>query len=217
MTFIITSIGSITTAIGGSIICAESIVFNATNYVTPVYNTLKRIESMILPSIKYTPRRTHARPSANVPINRSSTGKHVGNYFARKRRESKRSIIRPGIEYYDSKHRPRSVPSPAPSSSIPSIPSPVPSSISSSVPSSVPSSDPSSNPSFDIFRVLQRATDHIGSYVLANQVDAHDTVSISIIPPPPPCQAINDAQAQGSKECGRHCRPKRLHCFRQCL
>ena len=117
MGFIITTIGSITKFIGGSIITAEEAVFNATNYVSPIYYALKLIEN-IIPSIHYIPRRTHQQPTANVPARKSSTGKHLCNYFARKRCESKRSIIHPGDSYYDS--RPHSSPGP--------VPSPVPSS-----------------------------------------------------------------------------------------
>jgi hypothetical protein len=176
MGYIITTIGSITKFIGGSVITAEAAVFNATNYMSPIYYTLKLIEN-IIPSIHYIPRRTHQQPTANVPARKSSTGKHLCNYFARKRRESKQSIIHPDDSYYDSRHVPR----PGPSSISSSIPSSIPGPDPGPGPSSVPSSAPTSY--FNIFRALCRATDHIGSYVLANQVDGADTVSISIIPP----------------------------------
>jgi hypothetical protein len=54
MGYIITTIGSITTFIGGSIINAEAAVFNATNYISPIYYTLKLIKN-IIPSFHSTP------------------------------------------------------------------------------------------------------------------------------------------------------------------
>jgi hypothetical protein len=65
MGYIITTIGSITKFIGGSVITAEAAVFNATNYMSPIYYTLKLIEN-IIPSIHYIPRRTHQQPTANA-------------------------------------------------------------------------------------------------------------------------------------------------------
>jgi hypothetical protein len=66
------SICLIMTTIGTSIICAESVVFNKFDYISPVYNTLKLIR-LILPPIQSSPVRCIQSPSPspiqiNLPV-----------------------------------------------------------------------------------------------------------------------------------------------------
>jgi hypothetical protein len=144
MSFIFKPIGVFATAIGSSIICTESIIFNNINYINPIYNTLKLIGS-ILPSIQSSPRPIYGgtKTSANGRGRRhKSSGRHLCNYFARKRRESKQSIISPSTGWDDSKTNA--------SSSLPHVPLPGPtSSLAPSTASdySLPSSKPSLAPS----------------------------------------------------------------------
>jgi hypothetical protein len=113
MSLIFKSIGVFITAVGSSIICTESIIFNNINYVNPVYNTLKLIGS-ILPSIQSSPRPIYGgtKTSANGRGRHKSSGRHLGRYFARMRRASKQAVISPDTtcnEYNDSKKNPSSV------------------------------------------------------------------------------------------------------------
>jgi hypothetical protein len=119
------SIGLIMPTIGTSIICGESIIFNRFNYIAPINNTLKLIES-IFPSIRSSPRpifpKSKSKTNGNsCNNNKSSSCRHLFKYFVRKRQQSKRSIISPGTAYYDSNHIPtatRSCPSSPPTSSL---------------------------------------------------------------------------------------------------
>jgi hypothetical protein len=124
MSFIFKSIGVFATAVGSSIICTESIIFNNINYINPIYNTLKLIGS-ILPSIQSSPRPIYGgtKTSANGRGRRhKSSGRHLCKYFARKRRESKQAIISPSTGCNDSKTNasplPLYVPLPGPASSL---------------------------------------------------------------------------------------------------
>jgi hypothetical protein len=50
MSVIFKSIGVFATAVGSSIICTESFIFNNINHINPVYNTLKLIDPSFHPS-----------------------------------------------------------------------------------------------------------------------------------------------------------------------
>jgi hypothetical protein len=113
MSLMFKSIGVFTTAVGSSIICTESIIFNNINYINPIYNTLKLIGS-ILPSIQSSPCPIHGgtKTSANGRGRHKSSGQHLGRYFARKRSASKQAVISPDTtcnEYNNSKKNPSSV------------------------------------------------------------------------------------------------------------
>jgi hypothetical protein len=120
MSFIFKSIGVFATAVGSSIICTKSIIFNNINYINPIYNTLKLIGS-ILPSIQSSPRPIYGgTKSANGGgLLHKSIGRHLCKYFARKRRESKHAVIFPGTACNDSTKK-------NPSSSPPHVPVPGP-------------------------------------------------------------------------------------------
>ena len=108
MSFIFKSIGVFTTAVGSSIICTESIIFNNINYINPIYNTLQLIGS-ILPSIQSSPRPIYGCTKSANGRGRSrhkSSGRHLCRYFARKRRTSKQAVISP--TYNDSTKIPSS-------------------------------------------------------------------------------------------------------------
>jgi hypothetical protein len=97
------SIGLIMTTIGTSIICAESVVFNRFDYISPVYNTLKLIGS-ILPPIQSSPRPMYPKSKSKSNTNKFSSGRHLCKYLARKQQQSKKTIISPGSDYYYSSH-----------------------------------------------------------------------------------------------------------------
>jgi hypothetical protein len=155
--------------IGTSIICGELIVFNRFNYISPIYNTLKLIEP-ILPSIRSSPRPIHPKSKTSGSgrnNDNSSSGWHLCKYFARKRQQSKRTIVSPRSAYYNSSHIPtttRSPPSSPPTSSLAS--------------STTPCYGPLS-PLRSIYHTFSK----IGSYVLTHQViPIGDTVSVSFLP-----------------------------------
>jgi hypothetical protein len=104
-----------------SIICAESVVFNRLDYISPVYNTLKLIGSILLPILS-SPHPMYPESKSNT--NKTSSGRHLCKYFARKRQQFKKTIISPGSDYYCSSHirtatrsRPSSRPVSSPASS----------------------------------------------------------------------------------------------------
>jgi hypothetical protein len=86
-------IGNIIVCFGNGIIQCESLVFQRFNYISPIYNGLKSIESALSnininignPSYRSTP--------SNSSKNKASTGKHLSSYFAQKRRRRRRRII----------------------------------------------------------------------------------------------------------------------------
>jgi hypothetical protein len=129
MSLIFKSIGIFTTAVGSSIICTQSIIFNNINFINPIYNRLQLIGS-ILPSIQSSPRPIYGdTKSANGRGcgNHKSSGRHLCRYFARKRRASKQAVISPtyndnndstkilSSDYSSQVQVPRSKPSLAPS------------------------------------------------------------------------------------------------------
>jgi hypothetical protein len=172
MSLIFKSIGVFTTAVGSSIVCTESIIFNNINYINPVYNTLKLIGS-ILPSIQSSPHPIYGciKTSANGRGRHKSSGRHLGRYFASKGRASKQAVISPDTtcnEYNNSKKNPSSVYSShvqAPSSK---------SSLALSTTSDYSSS----------FRSMCHVLFNAPSYVLTHQViSKDDTMSVSVLPP----------------------------------
>jgi hypothetical protein len=98
-------IGNAVTTFGITIIQSESMVFNSIDYIAHIFNTIKHIESVIKytfnisvtpPSFKY--------HSSNIRRRKSSTGKHLCSYYARKRRLRHQQVIIPGSTYYQSKN-----------------------------------------------------------------------------------------------------------------
>jgi hypothetical protein len=79
-------LGNIIISIGSKLIQLESFIFNQFNYINPIYNGLKLIESMFnninintgTPSYHYVP--------SNIRRRKTSTGRRLCLYFARKRR-----------------------------------------------------------------------------------------------------------------------------------
>jgi hypothetical protein len=137
---------------------------------------MKRIGS-ILPSIRSYPRPMYLKTSQNSQgtchnnNSKSSSGHQLCNYFARKRIQSKRTVISPGASYYTSSHtsKKRHLP---PSSS--SAPGPTPS-FASSTTTCTPTSRLGS-----IYHAFSKAS----SCAPASQVISTDsTVSVSIVPP----------------------------------
>jgi hypothetical protein len=86
-------IGNAIISFGSGIIHIESIAYNYFNYVDPIYNGLKRIESIFSISNIYSGGTTFNYQPANIRSRRTSTGKHLCSYFARKRRHRRQSII----------------------------------------------------------------------------------------------------------------------------
>jgi hypothetical protein len=177
------SIGLIMTTIGTSIICAELVVLNRFDYISPVYITLKLIGS-ILPPIQSSTRPMYPKSKSKSNTNKSSSGQHLCKYFARKRQQSKKTIISPGSDYYCSSHirtATRSCPSSRPASSPASSAAPCFCPSPSSLPkSSLASSTTPCSPFWSIYDTFSR----IGSYVLTHQViSTGNTVSVSFLPP----------------------------------
>jgi hypothetical protein len=80
------SYGSLCIYASTKIVKYESMVFQYVDYITPLYNMIQYVQSMVPwfdegrpPSFKYAP--------SNKRQRKTSTGKHLGSYFARKRRE----------------------------------------------------------------------------------------------------------------------------------
>jgi hypothetical protein len=177
------SIDLIMTTIGTSIICAESVVFNKFDYISPVYITLKLIGS-ILPPIQSYPRPMYpkSKSKSKSNTNKSSSGRHLCKYFARKRQQSKKTIISPGLDYYCSSHirtatqsRPSSHPTSSPASRAAQCLCPSSPPTLSLAPSTTPCSP---------FRSIYDTFSRIGSYVLTHQViSTGDTISVSFLPP----------------------------------
>jgi hypothetical protein len=79
-------IGDMIVSLGKEFIQYESTLFNHFNYSDPIYNGIKRIESMFgNANIDIGPP-TFQTNQSNVHSNKKSTGKHLGSFFARKRR-----------------------------------------------------------------------------------------------------------------------------------
>jgi hypothetical protein len=174
MSVLFKSIGLMMSTIGTSIVCGESIIFNKFDYIAPIYSIIKQIES-ILPSIRSCPRPMYSTsPKGSSPSNtKSSSGRHLCTYFARKRMRSKSTIIYPNESYYTSSHA-STKKKPLPSSPDIATGSTPPSCATNTTTSTITS------PIRSIFHALSKAT----TYVLANKVMSPDsTVSVSSVPP----------------------------------
>jgi hypothetical protein len=98
-------LGEIIISFGYAMIQIESAVFKHFNYIDPIFNGIKHIESL-LANIKIDtgPPSFHFGGHLNTPRHRTSSGKHLCVYYARKRRLKRRQIIVPGSTYYKSKN-----------------------------------------------------------------------------------------------------------------
>jgi hypothetical protein len=86
------SIGNAIICIGKQIIQYESILFHKCDYMYPVYKTIKYVKGLFPtydggrpPSFKYLP--------SNVRLRKTSSGRHLASYFARKRMQKQKQII----------------------------------------------------------------------------------------------------------------------------
>jgi hypothetical protein len=86
-------IGNVIISFGSGIIHCESIAVNHFNYIDPIYNGLKRIESIFSNSNIYSGGPKFNYHPSNIRSRRTSTGKHLCSYFARKRHHRQRSVI----------------------------------------------------------------------------------------------------------------------------
>jgi hypothetical protein len=85
--------GNFIVSFGSGIVNYESIVFKQFNYIDPIYNRLKLIESILSDiGLNIGTPTFHSNPS-NVNSNKVSSGKHLGSYFARKRCRRQQQII----------------------------------------------------------------------------------------------------------------------------
>jgi hypothetical protein len=99
-----TILGNFIILIGEGIIQAESKMFNHFNYIDPIFNGIKHIESMFS-NIKINvgpPTFHYIQP--NISRHKTSSGKHLCSYYARKRRLKRQLVIVPGSTYYRSKN-----------------------------------------------------------------------------------------------------------------
>jgi hypothetical protein len=87
-------LGNIIVSIGSKLIQLELFIFNQFNYINPIYNGLKIIESMFTnninvntcpPSYNYIP--------SNIGQRKTSTGRHLCSYFACKRHLRRQEVI----------------------------------------------------------------------------------------------------------------------------
>jgi hypothetical protein len=92
VTSICENIGGTAIFCGKTIIHIELAIFHKVNYIDPIYNRIKYIEHLIPsaeggrpPSFNYLP--------ANVRNRKTSSGKHLSSYFARKRCLKNATII----------------------------------------------------------------------------------------------------------------------------
>jgi hypothetical protein len=79
-------------SIGIRIIRFESIIFNKFDYIQPIYNAIKYVESLITCINNTTPSSLHCGFS-NAPNRKASSGKHLASYYVRKRLLCKRQVI----------------------------------------------------------------------------------------------------------------------------
>ena len=97
-------LGSFIVSFGIKVIQFESTIFNHFNYIDPIFNGIKSIESLFYninidigpPSFHY------CQP--NIRRHKTSSGKHLCSYYARKRRLRRQQVIVPGLTYYKSKN-----------------------------------------------------------------------------------------------------------------
>jgi hypothetical protein len=86
-------IGNIIVWIGNGIIKCESFVFQHFNYINPIYNRLKFIETGFSNLNINTGNPSYQSNPYNSSNNKASTGKHLSSYCARKRRHRRRHVI----------------------------------------------------------------------------------------------------------------------------
>jgi hypothetical protein len=86
------SIGNAAISIGRRFIHSELILFHKCDYIYPIYKIIKYVEGLFPnydggrpPSFKYLP--------SNVRLRKTSSGRHVALYFARKRMQKREQII----------------------------------------------------------------------------------------------------------------------------
>jgi hypothetical protein len=106
-------IGNATVAFGNGIVCVESSIFKQFNHINPIYNGIRRIES-IFNSINIdmvTNKSNHKRPSGRQQ--KSSSGRHLCSFYACKRRHRQLHVIVPGLNQSKTdnhkKNKPKSV------------------------------------------------------------------------------------------------------------
>jgi hypothetical protein len=78
---------------GSGIVQCESTVFKCSNYIDPIYSGIHYIESIFSCIDLDTPPYTLHYVPLNIRRRKTSTGKHLGSYFARKRRRRRRYVI----------------------------------------------------------------------------------------------------------------------------
>jgi hypothetical protein len=93
------TIGNISLSFGNTIISIESTVFHTFNYVDPIYNAIKQIEQFI-PNFEGGRPPSFKNHASNVCLHKTSSGRHLASYFARKRRFKTRHVITPQAQYY---------------------------------------------------------------------------------------------------------------------
>jgi hypothetical protein len=85
-------IGRIGISIGIHVINVESKVFNTFDYIQPIFNGIKYIESC-MPQFANAPPSTLRYGHSNVPHRKASSGKHLASYYSRKRLRRKQQVI----------------------------------------------------------------------------------------------------------------------------
>jgi hypothetical protein len=97
-------LGNVSISFAVKMIQFESTIFSHFNYIDPIFNGIKHIESLFNninidigpPSFHY------CQP--NIRRRKTSSGKHLCSYYARKRRVRQQQVIVPGLSYYKSKN-----------------------------------------------------------------------------------------------------------------
>jgi hypothetical protein len=78
---------------GRTIIKCEAIIFECFNYINPIYNIIKQVESIFTNvNIDTGPPNIHHIHSI-IRTRKTSTGKHLCSYYARKRRRRRKYVI----------------------------------------------------------------------------------------------------------------------------
>jgi hypothetical protein len=86
-------IGNVLILFGSGIVRCESTVFKCFNYIDPIYSGIHYIKSIFSCIDLDTPPHTLHYVPLNIRRQKTSTGKHLGSYFARKRSCRKRYVI----------------------------------------------------------------------------------------------------------------------------
>jgi hypothetical protein len=85
-------VGGIGISAGIHIIHFESLIFNKFDYIQPIYNTIKYVESFI-PQFSSQPPSSLRYGRSNVSNQKTSSGKHLASYYARQRMRHKQQVI----------------------------------------------------------------------------------------------------------------------------